>query len=253
MPTEQSDQARAALQNLEPRQRKFVEAFCLSLNATKAAITAGYSKKTARSIGSENLTKPDIKKAVVAVLSTSAMEPEEIAARWTAMARAGLSDFFTKVEYQHTPRVQRPLLERIAELEYQYDFEERVAKRQNLTGEEYMDHMLAQQGRRNKIVRCEVELEMNPTATYETDGDPLTQYRMELDLVKANELGLFDLVKSIVPTQFGTKVELRSPDEALNNLAKYRQMLTSKVDVTSKGERITGFLITDVTDDDSDA
>ncbi|HGK8288797.1 TPA: terminase small subunit, partial [Streptococcus pyogenes] len=30
-------------------------------NATAAAIKAGYSKKTARSIGQENLTKPDIK------------------------------------------------------------------------------------------------------------------------------------------------------------------------------------------------
>nr|WP_231908085.1 terminase small subunit [Streptococcus pyogenes] len=33
----------------------------MSANATAAAIKAGYSKKTARSIGQENLTKPDIK------------------------------------------------------------------------------------------------------------------------------------------------------------------------------------------------
>ena len=30
------------------------------MNATQAAIRAGYSKKTAKSIGQENLTKPDI-------------------------------------------------------------------------------------------------------------------------------------------------------------------------------------------------
>ncbi|MFZ8209657.1 terminase small subunit, partial [Streptococcus pyogenes] len=35
--------------------------YIISANATAAAIKAGYSKKTARSIGQENLTKPDIK------------------------------------------------------------------------------------------------------------------------------------------------------------------------------------------------
>ena len=40
------------------------ETFCLKYfelaNATEAAIAAGYSSKTARFIGSENLTKPNI-------------------------------------------------------------------------------------------------------------------------------------------------------------------------------------------------
>ena len=34
------------------------------MNATQAAIRAGYSEKTARSIGMENLTKPDIEEAI---------------------------------------------------------------------------------------------------------------------------------------------------------------------------------------------
>lgn len=36
----------------------------MDLNATNAAIRAGYSLKTARSIGSENLTKPDIQELI---------------------------------------------------------------------------------------------------------------------------------------------------------------------------------------------
>lgn len=47
---------------LTTRQRKFVELF--EGNATKAAILAGYSKKTAYSIGQENLKKPEIIKAL---------------------------------------------------------------------------------------------------------------------------------------------------------------------------------------------
>ena len=40
------------------RQKRFCQLFAVDPDATAAAIGAGYSAKTARSIGSENLTKP---------------------------------------------------------------------------------------------------------------------------------------------------------------------------------------------------
>lgn len=49
---------------LTPKQQRFVDEYLIDLNATQAAIRAGYSEKTARSIGEENLTKPDIQKAI---------------------------------------------------------------------------------------------------------------------------------------------------------------------------------------------
>ena len=42
------------------KQKRFIEEYLIDLNATQAAIRAGYSPDTAKSIGSENLTKPDI-------------------------------------------------------------------------------------------------------------------------------------------------------------------------------------------------
>jgi phage terminase small subunit len=45
---------------LTARQAMFVQEYLISLNATQAAIRAGYSEKTARAIGSENLKKPAI-------------------------------------------------------------------------------------------------------------------------------------------------------------------------------------------------
>jgi len=50
------------------RQKRFVDEYCIDLNATQAAIRAGYSPKTARFIGTENLTKPNIKAAIDAAL-----------------------------------------------------------------------------------------------------------------------------------------------------------------------------------------
>jgi phage terminase small subunit len=48
------------LPRLTPKQERFCTELLVDFNATQAAIRAGYSKKTARAIGSENLTKPDI-------------------------------------------------------------------------------------------------------------------------------------------------------------------------------------------------
>jgi phage terminase small subunit len=50
---------------LTAKQARFVEEYLKNRgNATQAAIDAGYSKKTARAIGAENLTKPDIAAAI---------------------------------------------------------------------------------------------------------------------------------------------------------------------------------------------
>ena len=43
------------------RQKRFCDEYLIDMNATQAAIRAGYSEKTAKSIASEYLTKPDIK------------------------------------------------------------------------------------------------------------------------------------------------------------------------------------------------
>lgn len=45
---------------LNERQKRFCDEYLIDLNATQAAIRAGYSEKTANRIASENLSKPDI-------------------------------------------------------------------------------------------------------------------------------------------------------------------------------------------------
>ena len=49
---------------LRGKQAAFVQEYLIDLNATQAAIRAGYSEKTAAKIGSENLIKPDIAEAI---------------------------------------------------------------------------------------------------------------------------------------------------------------------------------------------
>ena len=49
---------------LSDKQQKFVAEYLIDLNATQAAIRAGYSERSAKEIGCENLTKPNIANAI---------------------------------------------------------------------------------------------------------------------------------------------------------------------------------------------
>ena len=46
------------------KQKRFCDEYLIDLNATQAAIRAGYSESTAKEIGCENLTKPNIKEYI---------------------------------------------------------------------------------------------------------------------------------------------------------------------------------------------
>ena len=52
------------MEKLTPKQQKFIDYYIQTGNATEAAKLAGYSSKTAYSIGNENLNKPEIKQAI---------------------------------------------------------------------------------------------------------------------------------------------------------------------------------------------
>ncbi|WFD12001.1 terminase small subunit [Tepidibacter hydrothermalis] len=64
---------------LTEKQKRFADYYIETGNATEAAIRAGYSKKTARQIGQENLTKPYISKYIQEILGKK--EKERIASQ----------------------------------------------------------------------------------------------------------------------------------------------------------------------------
>jgi phage terminase small subunit len=61
---------------MNDRQKEFVKQYLVDLNATQAAIRAGYSAKTAYSIGQENLKKPEIANAIQAEMDKRASRTE---------------------------------------------------------------------------------------------------------------------------------------------------------------------------------
>lgn len=61
---------------LTAKQAAFVAEYLIDLNATQAAIRAGYSEKAAKAIGAENLTKPDVQEAIKEAMQARAERTE---------------------------------------------------------------------------------------------------------------------------------------------------------------------------------
>jgi phage terminase small subunit len=83
---------------LSPKQARFVDEYLIDLNATKAAERAGYSARTAYSIGQENLTKPDILAAVAerkaARAKRTGIDADWVLARLADEAEADIADIY---------------------------------------------------------------------------------------------------------------------------------------------------------------
>jgi phage terminase small subunit len=78
---------------MTPKQARFVSEYLIDLNATQAAIRAGYSKRTARQQGQENLTKPVIAEAVAKATAEKMAEIDFSSARvLKELARLALFD-----------------------------------------------------------------------------------------------------------------------------------------------------------------
>ncbi len=75
------------------KQQLFVDEYLIDLNATQAAIRAGYSEKTAQAIGAENLTKPLVAEAIAEALQARSERTEITQDRVLAeLAAIGFAD-----------------------------------------------------------------------------------------------------------------------------------------------------------------
>lgn len=77
------------------KRRMFIEEYLHDFNATQAAIRAGYSERSARSIGQRLLTIDDISEAINERIAERAMSADEVLIRLGEQARASVEDFIS--------------------------------------------------------------------------------------------------------------------------------------------------------------
>ena len=84
--------------NLTPKQKAFADYYIECGNSTEAARKAGYSEKKSRSIGAENLTKPDISAYIAARMQAQnearVASADEVLAFFSSVMRGDVKDQF---------------------------------------------------------------------------------------------------------------------------------------------------------------
>lgn len=102
------------------KQMLFCEEYLKDMNATQAAIRAGYSKKTAKVTGCENLTKPDIKEYIRVKLdemhSARIADAQEVMEFLTSVVRGEKKDEVLQLVgdgFQETAHIDVPTRDRI--------------------------------------------------------------------------------------------------------------------------------------------
>ena len=117
---------------LTGKEERFCYEYCIDLNATQAAIRAGYSQKTARSIGSRLLTFVDvqerIKKMKVNLSQTAGVTALMVLLEHKKIAKASMSKLFDtwikRKDFEELPEEQKDCISEIdtkVKIEYEYD------------------------------------------------------------------------------------------------------------------------------------
>lgn len=137
------------------KQKRFCDEYLIDLNATQAAIRAGYSEKTAKQIGQENLTKPDLKihieKRMAEMESALVADSKEVMKYLTSVLRGkSLSSVLARDDVGADRVIEKPP-----------DEKERL-KAAELLGKA---HMLF-----TEKVQQEIDMDLNITVDY-GDGD----------------------------------------------------------------------------------
>lgn len=245
MPTGQADTLKKAPRQrpLTAQQLRFVEELCVNWNKAGAARRAGYSQDNAKQMAQKLWRDPRIKAAVAKRTEELAMDTAEATVRMGNWGRASMADVFTLEVVAHTPRIEKPLTAIIEELRAEMLFEEQVAQqtaavlpeaaRADYEGRAYQEHL----GRQMQLIRYELELQRNPSATKWANGPTVAREEAQLDLVKALKMEAGGLIKKITPTRYGVGVELYDAKDAVVQVLKlHGAYAPEKFDHTSKGE-----------------
>lgn len=207
---------------LTAKQSLFVEAYLATLNATQAAIKAGYSKKTAYSIGQENLKKPVIRAKIDERLNELALTSEETLKSLSDIAKSSLNDYFVIKEVVHTPQELIPLSDYIKRVQQDIDDADKFIRLAGITDKNELEvHQANQEHRRREIIRLKIELERNPKSKKLVNGEPVKVQVAQLDMPKLVADKATGRIKSIKHTEYGLNVELYAADNALRDMARY--------------------------------
>jgi phage terminase small subunit len=144
---------------LTGKQRQFCEEYVIDWNGTRAAKRAGYSKKTAHVVASENLTKPNVR-AYVEYLRENVAEAAGISALWVAQhyksqVESGVDkvfqDWFNRKDFDELPEAVKACIKKIETRIETYTTKDGQEIQQEQVKLEFYDKQTALRGLRDML------------------------------------------------------------------------------------------------------
>jgi phage terminase small subunit len=214
---------------LTPKQEIFIREYLVDLNATQAAIRAGYSKKTAEAIGLENLGKPRIKEAIQIAMEerseNTEITAEKVLQRWWDIATADPNDIIhmRRVCCRHCYGINH---------EYQWrdkkEYDQAVLMAKRSAKEDKLPVMPSNTGGYgfNRLA------EPSPDCPY-CSGEG----NAELHVADTRKLGSKAslLYAGIKQTQAGIEIKFQDQGKALENVARHLGMFVERKEFSGPG------------------
>lgn len=206
---------------LTPKQQRFVDEYLIDLNATQAAIRAGYSPKTAQEIGAQNLSKLIIAQAIEQAKAERSertkINQDEVLKMWHDLATVDYNEISQLLnvncrycwgidhEYQYTPKEWQRVCE---------SADKEQASRPPFGGDDF-NH------KRAPNPNCPECGGLGTATIHLHDTDRLSpQAKLAYQGAKAGK--------------FGIEVLTTDRMKALDNIARHLGMFTDKVQLTGK-------------------
>ncbi len=211
------------------QQQRFVEEYVIDLNGAKAAVRAGYAKKSARYTAYDLKQIPEVANAIVEKLKTLSMTAEEAAKRISDNAATRLNDYLVVRKVIESNMVRRPLQVLIDELLLEDELEDRYFERMytSMSEKEQNLHSDLKKERYAKRVRYEIELELNPGAYRERMESKVVE-KVVVDLVALAKAEGKGAIKKLSFNEHGPVIESYPADAALRDVLQYHGKLVNK-------------------------
>lgn len=208
-------------QTLTPKQQRFVDEYLIDLNATQAAIRAGYSEKTAEQGAAQLLRNIKVLNAIqerqAQLQEEVQIEQREVLQHWVDMARSNPNDLseHRRVPCRYCWGINHNYQWR-TEREFQAACDEATAKEKPLPNDD---------GGYGYTINREI----NPSCP-ECDGVGVG--KLILKDTRHLPPAALSLLKGAKQTKDGLVIEMHDKQNALLHIAKHLGMFTEKIDVS---------------------
>ena len=214
---------------LNNKQKLFVDEYLKDLNATQAAIRAGYSAKTASRIGPELLGKTCIKAAIAEQMKAreerTQITQDMVLRRWWELASADVNEL---IQYRRTCCRHCHGIDHAYQWIDEAEFD-RACLSVEMNTQEGQTPLLPTNEGGYGFVQTADPHKYCPKCNGEGVGEIFAADTRKL---KGGARQLYDGVKQ---TKDGFEVRLRDRDKALENVARHLGMFTDKLDVSITG------------------